>query len=105
MRKLKSLAALLLVTSSSIEAGCIGPVIMGECHGKEVSWDASGHGTDVRRQEAELKLAPRSGSPDEIPLPSRSDQRARGQGLDRFYDPDPQHSTPLGPQEYQGRFR
>lgn len=104
MRKLKSLAALLLATSSSIEAGCIGPVIMGECHGKEVSWDTGGQGTDVRRQEAEFKLAPRSGSPDEIPLPERSAQGARGQGLDRFYDPD-QHSPSLEPPETQGRFR
>jgi len=105
LRKLQSLAALLLIASSNIEAGCIGPIIMGKCHGKAVSWDTVGQGTDVRRPESDLKLAPQYEDPDQIPPPSLPSQRAPEHGLDRVYRHDPQDARPLEPQEYQGRFR
>lgn len=105
MRRLQSLAILLIAASANTEAGCIGPVIMGKCHGKEVQWDTGSHGTDLQRQKSGFELAPREGSSDEIPLPGLPDRTAPKQGLDRFYGPDPRYSTPAEPQEHRGRFR
>lgn len=101
----QTLAALLLATSSSIWAGCVGPVIMGECHGKVVPWDTSDHGTDVQRREPDADLAPREGGLGEIPMPGLPGRDASPQGLDRFYGQDPRYSTPPEPQEHRGRFR
>jgi hypothetical protein len=58
MRTLQPSLAALLLASVNVHAGCIGPVVLGECHGREVPWETGDHGTDVREPGPAAALPP-----------------------------------------------
>jgi hypothetical protein len=95
MLRLQALAMLLLVTSANAEAGCIGPVIDGKCHGREVQWD-----TGEQDYEQQGPVAP------ELHQDKRDTniRRQHPAEIDPF-GRDPQDSEWLEPQPHLGRFR
>jgi hypothetical protein len=102
---LHALAAVLLAASGNTGAGCIGPVIMGECRGKTVPWETGGQGTDIQRREPDSGSAPPHVDTHALREPGFPVPRGHGRRLDHFYGRDPRDSGTLEPQEHQGRFR
>jgi hypothetical protein len=102
---LHMVSAALLLAGSSVEAGCIGPVILGECHGKEVPWDTGTHGTDVRDEKVELGLPDPDRTAGRTPAPTgpgMDGRRGPATSIDRL---DPREPKEIAPRDYPGRFR